>query len=218
MFISMRLIIAYILLCLPLTIVAQGTWEVPETSSSTTTTKANKPKGGTEEYEYARYLGDVVPVIDGEVEWRKTFHNNKNAEENYQMMVNHLTQMTQAETSLPESRVQVVNKTEHKIVCHFEEWMTFYSSILVLNRTRFIYTLACDCVDNEVTVRLMRLSYVDHDDNKKVDKHKAEEWITDQYALNKKRTKLMRITGKYRRLTVDRMEEVMEQLKGVIED
>ena len=48
MFINMRLIIAYILLCLPLTIVAQGTWEVPETSS-TTTTKGNKPKGGSEE-------------------------------------------------------------------------------------------------------------------------------------------------------------------------
>ena len=213
----MRLIIAYILLCLPLTIVAQGTWEVPETSSSTTTTKANKPKGGTEEYEYARYLGDVVPVIDGEVEWRKTFHNNKSAEENYQMMVNHLTQMTQAETSLPESRVQVVNKAEHKIVCHFEEWMTFYSSLLVLNRTRFIYTLACDCADNEVTVRLMRLSYVDHDDNKKVDKHKAEEWITDQYGLTRKQNKLARVSGKFRRKTIDRKDYIFDRFTNLLQ-
>ena len=212
----MKSIIVYILLCLPLAMAAQGTWEVPD-AGNTTTAKAKESKAGKEEYKYTKYLGDVVPMVNGEVEWQRTFRNNKSAEENYTLLLDYLTQMTKAESSLPESRVQVVNKAEHKMVCHFEEWMVFYSSLIVLNRTRFIYTLACDCADNEVSVRLMRLSYVDYENEKRAGRHKAEEWITDRYALNKKHTKLLKITGKYRRHTVDRMEEILNNLKGVIE-
>ena len=40
-------------------------------------------------------------------------------------------------------------------------------------------------------------------------KYKAEEWITNKYAVNKKGTKLLPISGKFRRKTVDRMNELM---------
>ena len=33
---------------------------------------------------------------------------------------------------------------------------------------------------------------------------RAEEWITDHYGLNKPQTKLARISGKFRRKTIDR--------------
>ena len=40
---------------------------------------------------------------------------------------------------------------------------------------------------------------------------KAEEWISDGEALNKAKTKLYPKSGKFRRKTVDRMEEIFDQ-------
>ena len=55
--------------------------------------------------------------------------------------------------------------------------------------------------------------------------YKAEEWITDKVAVNKKGTKLYPRSGKFRRMTVDRVEEifngfvdVLTTKKGVVED
>ena len=215
----MRKLYLCLFLFLPLAIWAQGEWEVPDATPSTQVkTKAKKEQKTqqTEDYKWAKYLGDVVPIVDGNVEWQRTFHNQRSAEENYNMMLDFLTKMTKEEGQLPASKVQLVNKTEHKIVCHFEEWMVFVSTVLMLDRGRFIYTIACDCYDNRVEVKLMRLSYLYDETHNGGSKYKAEEWITDKYAVNKKRTRLLKITGKYRRKTVDRMEEILENMNRLL--
>ena len=38
----------------------------------------------------------------------------------------------------------------------------------------------------------------------------AEQWITDKYALNKKQTRLLPVSGKFRRATVDRKNSIFE--------
>ena len=55
--------------------------------------------------------------------------------------------------------------------------------------------------------------------------YKAEEWITDKEAVNKKGTKLYPRSGKFRRLTIDRVEEIFQGFmdafstkQGVIEE
>ncbi len=217
----MKKYILHILFCLPLLVSAQGTWEVPDAQKGTQEkekAKASKERGqtDTEEYQWAKYLGDVVPMVDGKVEWHQTFQNHRSAEENYDMMLDYLTNMTKEEGQLPPSKVQLVNKTDHRIVCHFEEWLVFTSNFLVLDRTRFIYTLACDCSDNQVSVRLLRISYLYDETRNGGLRYKAEEWITDKHALNKKRTRLAKISGKFRRKTVDRMEEILDKLNHLI--
>lgn len=215
----MRKLYLCLFLFLPLAIWAQGEWEVPDATPSTQVkTKAKKEKKAqqAEDYKWAKYLGDIIPIVDGNVEWQRTFQNHRSAEENYTMMLDFLTKMTKEEGQLPPSKVQLVNKTEHKIVCHFEEWMVFVSTVLVLDRGRFIYTIACDCYDNRVEVKLMRLSYLYDETHNGGTKYKAEEWITDKYAVNKKRTRLLKITGKYRRKTVDRMEEILENMNRLL--
>ena len=39
----------------------------------------------------------------------------------------------------------------------------------------------------------------------------ANEWITDRYGLNKKKTKLARVSGKFRRKTIDRKDYLFEK-------
>ena len=45
---------------------------------------------------------------------------------------------------------------------------------------------------------------------------KAEEWITDKYALNKKGTKLSRISGKFRRKTIDRKDNIFQRIEAAL--
>ena len=200
----MRHLIIALLICLPMAAAAQGNWEKPDPVKAAPEKKT--------EYQYAKYLGNVVPVVNGEVIWEKSFVNNKSADDNYTIMLNLLTAMTKEEIQLERSNVTLVNKEEHKIICHFEEWLTFTSSFINLDRTRFIYTLTADCEDNKVLVRIMRINYWYDENRNGGDRYRAEEWITDEWALNKKKTRLAKLSGKFRRKTVDRIEEIFNNI------
>ncbi len=204
-----RLAIAIIMM-MPLMAMAQNTWEKPETEKKERTALISSKKD--KEYEYAKYLGNVVPEVNGEVVWEKTFNNSKNADENYAAMLSFLTGMTQEEDQLKGSTISIVNKAEHKIVAHFEEWMVFTNSFLSLDRTRFIYTLVTECKDNQVYVKIFRISYWYEEQRDGGERFKAEEWITDKYGLNKKHTRLAKISGKFRRKTVDRIEQIYNNI------
>ena len=214
----MKKAILAMLLLLPLCAVAQNTWEKPEEQkkSDNKSTKETTTKASGEEYQYARYLGNVVPVVDGEVVWEKTYTNTKSAEENYAAMLNYLTAMTKEEGQLENSNVSLINKAEHKIVCHFEEWMVFKNTFLSLDRTRFIYTLIAECNDRQVYVKIFRINYWYEENRDGGYRYRAEEWITDEYALNKKHTRLAKISGKFRWKTVDRVEELLDNIAVVI--
>ena len=197
---------------MPLLTNAQNTWEKPETEKSAQEkTSLFGPKND-KEYEYAKYLGNVVPEVNGEVVWEQTFNNTKSADENYATMLSFLTGMTQEENQLEGSTISLVNKAEHKIVAHFEEWLLFKSTFLSLDRTRFIYTLMAECFDNKVKVKIFRLNYWYEAERNGGERFKAEEWITDKYALNKKHTRLSKISGKFRRKTVDRVEQIYNNI------
>ncbi|MBO4850680.1 MAG: DUF4468 domain-containing protein [Prevotella sp.] len=207
------------LLLLPLSVLAQNTWEKPEEqkkSQSKSSRNTNK-QASEKEYQYAYYCGDVVPVVNGEVVWEKTYTNTKTVEENYAAMLNYLTAMTKEEGQLENSNVSLINKTEHKIVCHFEEWMVFTNALLSLDRTRFIYTLIAECRDHQVYIKIFRLNYWYEELRDGGFRYKAEEWITDEFALNKKHTRLAKISGKFRRKTVDRVKEILDNIAVVID-
>lgn len=205
----MRKTIAMILMCLPLLSHAQGNWERPQTEAVT----SQKEKT---EYQYARYLGNVVPEVNGEVIWEKTFTNAKSAEENYAATLSFLSAMTKEEGQLEESKVSLVNREQHMIVCQFEEWMVFTNKLLSLDRTRFIYTLTAECADHSVKVKIFRIKYWYEELRNGGERYTAEEWITDKWALNKKKTRLSRMSGKFRRKTVDRVEEIFANIKNAL--
>jgi len=81
----------------------------------------------------------------------------------------------------------------------------------VLDRTRFLYHLIGECSDGEVKLSLTRIVYI-YDEERDPQTIVAEDWITDQYGLNKKQTKLARVSGKFRRKTIDRKDFIFEKL------
>ena len=68
-----------------------------------------------------------------------------------------------------------------------------------------------DCRDGEVDLKMMRIVYL-YDEERTPTTYKAEEWITDKYGLTKKQNKLARVSGKFRRKTIDRKDYLFEKM------
>ena len=61
-------------------------------------------------------------------------------------------------------------------------------------------------------VTIFRINYWYEEQRNGGSRFKAEEWITDENALNKKRTKLAKISGKFRVKTVDRVQDIFDHI------
>ncbi|MBR4389317.1 MAG: DUF4468 domain-containing protein [Prevotella sp.] len=209
----MKRILTFLACCLSMTAWAQ--WELPTTSQqSQEKQQVNTPtQQDGKEYKYAYYLGDVVPMVDEQVVWEKTFTNEASADANYEAMLTYLNELTHEENQTEQSMVALVNKAEHSIACRMEEWLTFSSSLISLDRAKMVYTLAVFCADGSVRIKAYRIHYIYPQQHRKDELYLAEEWITDEYAVNKKHTRLLPHSGKFRRKTVDRMEELMKNFE-----
>ena len=105
------------------------------------------------------------------------------------------------------------------LVGRFEEWMIFKKKPFVLDRTRFRYLLTIKCSDGKCHMELTQISYYYEEDldgyNGRT--YKAEEWINDANALNKAQNKLLWGSAKFRRKTVDRVEEIFTGARDAFE-
>jgi len=210
----MKKVIIALFLALPLVAGAQ-VWEVPEDQQQQQTEKPKKEKKAVqmaEENPDAPYLAGAVPEENGEVVWQRTYRNGWDAETNYTKMLDYFTRLTKEENQFPESHVALVDKNEHKLVCAISEWLLFRSSFITLDRTQFDYTALVECRKNEVSVKFFRLKYVYEANRGDGQRFTAEELINDANALNKKQTKLYKKTAKFRRKTVDRMEQLLDDI------
>ena len=102
----------------------------------------------------------------------------------------------------------------------FREWLVFKSSALSLDRTVFNYTIIANCSDGQLNLTMSRMNYayeMDRDDSSGL-QTSAEEWITDEYALNKARTKLQRYSGKFRVKTIDRKDEIFQIFRNALKN
>ncbi len=152
----------------------------------------------------SKYLAGAVPEVDGKVVFSKEFSiPGMSQEEIYNRMMEWLTaRLAKNENN---SRVVYSDKDKGLIVGTGDEWIVFSSSALSLDRTKIIYYASVICLPEKciLEVEKIRFSYRDGKEN-----YTAEEWITDKYALNKAKTKLVRGLAKWRRKTVDFVDEL----------
>ena len=106
------------------------------------------------------------------------------------------------------SKVVYADKEEGKIAVQVEEWLTFSNSALALDRTRVYYYLLMEISDGSCDMTMSHIRYWYEENRDGGQKFVAEEWITDDWALNKSKTKLVPISGKFRRFTIDLKDEV----------
>lgn len=185
----MKKFIAMLLMCLPLAVSAQ-----------------------TDE----KYLTGAVPVVDGKVEFST------------ELQVPAMTQQQIYETLLEwaevnfqpkdkfNARVLYKNPEEGSIAVGGEEYIVFSSSALSLDRTRIYYLLSINCDAGKCSVDMNRIRYWYNEARDGGEKFAAEEWITDDMALNKSKTKLAPICGKFRRKTIDLKDELFAEMRSAL--
>lgn len=218
----MKKILAALFIYLPLMGMAQNTWEIPQEDPQQQQTQNKKTAifDKKKRNEYSKYLVGAVPEVDGRV----VFTLSKDvpgmtADEIYQKVYALLTAMSKEENQFPQSKIAVVNKAEHTIVARMKEWLVFQNTFLSLDRTVFNYTIIAKASDGHLNLTLERLGYqyeMNRTDTNGGLNVKAEEWITDKEGLNKKKTKLARYSGKFRRKTIDRKDNIFDRVCKVL--
>ena len=165
----------------------------------------------------AKYLEGAVPEVNGQVEWRLSIDvPGKSAEWIYDKLGQLFTDMTHAEGQMEQSRVALADEATHTLGVRFQEWLVFRNSTLSLDRTEFNFTIIAECTNEHADVKLGRINYVYEENRDGGMTAKAEEWITDKYGLNKSETKLARLSGKFRRKTIDRKDYIFREIKNTL--
>lgn len=151
-----------------------------------------------------RYLAGAVPEVDGKVVFSKEFQiSGMSQSQIYDTVMKWMEERLKENKNI-DSRIVFTDKAKGTVAGVGEEWMVFKSSALSLDRTLINYQLTVTCQPENCLVELEKIRFTYRD----TEKYKAEEWITDKYALNKTKTKLVRGLAKWRRKTVDFADDI----------
>ena len=157
-----------------------------------------------------KYLAGAITMEDGKV----TFNHEIKApslskEQLYKQMLDWANNRFKSDGKL-QSRVVYTNEEEGDIAASAEEYIVFSSSALSLDRTRIYYQYLINVADGVCRMTMTRIRYWYDENRDGGEKYTAEEWITDDMALNKKKTKLAPICGKFRRETIDLKDQLFQ--------
>ncbi|MDD6379769.1 MAG: DUF4468 domain-containing protein [Prevotella sp.] len=170
-----------------------------------------------DENEEKYLVTDAVPVVDGKVEWTTTINvPGRDAGYLYSVSKDYLSQLVSDKLQLPGSRVVVKDSVHHSVAAFVHEWLVFRNTALSLDRSEIFYLLEISCSDGKATATMSRVKYK-YATQGKPETYLAEKWITDKEAVNKKHTRLYPISGKFRRKTIDRKDEIFETLREALQ-
>ena len=193
---------------LPLTLWAQdNSWEINEDEEVKQEVKKTKVD--------PKYLKGAVPEVDGHVVFSKHIEvPGKSAAQIYDIMLQYMERLTKTSNQI-DSKIATADAQKHEIIGAYQEWLVFKKTALTLDRTRLFYVLHTQCSDGAVDIKLMRIRYL-YEEERSPQRLSAEEWITDKEAVNKKNTKLLPLSGKFRRKTIDRKDFLFNKFESLL--
>lgn len=226
----MKKILILFLMCCPILCAAQSEWEIPNAEKPSnevkkekkTTSKEANVETANENIKDWEYIKEgAVPEVDGKIVFSYDIDvPGKTAQEIYELAYVALDSLAHTEEQI-KSNIALINRKEHMIAARYREWLEFSKSFIALDRTEFSYTMIAKCYDNKLHLTLSRISYNYEEGRSTGLKTTAEKWISDKQAVNKKRTKLIPGTAKFRKKTIDRKNAIFKyiakKVKGIKE-
>lgn len=198
-----------VLALVPLSMWAQdNTWELSDDDEVKKEVKAKSKVD-------PKYLKGAVPEVNGQVVFSKHIEvPGKTAAQIYDIILPYMERLTQT-TNQIESRIATTDAQKHDIVGVYQEWLVFKNAALSLDRTRFFYALHAQCTDGTADIEMLHIRYL-YEEERAPQRLSAEEWITDKEAVNKKNTKLLPLSGKFRRKTIDRKDYLFNKFESLL--
>lgn len=195
-------------------------WVVPTVTEEVEEKKVEKTAEGVVLKEDPKYLAGAIQLnADGKVEFvLDTQANGKSADEIYNIVFQYMSKLIKNEQNI-NSRIALVNrnnKNEQIIACIMDEWFVFNQSFISLDRTETKYQLVATISDNHLHLSMTRIVFNYEEGRSTGFKEPAENVITDKYALTKKKNDLTKIYGKFRRGTIDRKDQIFNNLTKLV--
>ena len=195
-------------------------WVVPTVTEEVEEKKVEKTAEGVVLKEDPKYLAGAIQLnADGKVEFvLDTQANGKSADEIYNIVFQYMSKLIKNEQNI-NSRIALVNrnnKNEQIIACIMDEWFVFNQSFISLDRSETKYQLVATISDNHLHLSMTRIVFNYEEGRSTGFKEPAEKVITDKYALTKKKNDLAKIYGKFRRETIDRKNQIFNDLTKLV--
>ena len=193
---------------------AQGVYKKPAAVAE----QGEKPRRGLFDRDKTpidkKYLEGACPMVGNKIVWQKYFYaDDKSAKQIYDIMLSFLQKMTKDERQTEKSNVAAVNEEEYQIGARFVEKMVFQNTALSLDQAEFAYQLLVYCIDGRCEVVMKSMSYVYEADRAGGGQFPAEDMISDENALNKKKDGFQKGgVKKFRMKTIDRKDEIFAQI------
>lgn len=159
----------------------------------------------------------AVPEVNGNIIFTLDINTpGKSAQEIYDKVYTYLDNLSQEDNQI-NSGIAIFNKKEHTVAAKYSEWLEFTKKYLILDRTEFNYTIIATCTDGHLKMTLERISYNYEEGRETGFKTSAENLISDKYAINKKGTRLIPGSAKFRRKTIDRKNQIFNAVRSMLQ-
>ncbi len=159
-----------------------------------------------------------VPVKDGMVVFNREipFDASKVASEN---IYNNILQWIKGRFVKPIVLSGRVKETpDSGIAVSAEEYLVFRKTALLTDRTRINYNMTVTVSGSSCILTITDINYWYEEERDGGVRFTAEDWITDSEAFNRKGTKMMKTTGKFRVKTIDLVNSFEKEIKDIISD
>ena len=90
-----------------------------------------------------------------------------------------------------------------RFIFHVDQKIVFKSSAFSLDESRITYNFSATIKDGKYTLKMTDIKYRYEEGREGSKTFPAEDWITDKEAYNKKGSKFLKSTGKFRVKTID---------------
>lgn len=117
--------------------------------------------------------------------------------------------------NLEYAKITNLDKNAGNIAIQGAEEMVFSNKTLAKDYTNVYYILKLDVKDGSVTFKMDNIAYLYVGATENPQRIKAEDWITDKEAFNKK-GELHRQTGKFRVKTIDLKDQLIKEITEAI--
>lgn len=165
-----------------------------------------------------KYLENAITLVDGKVTFQQTLEAPSCSKEQlYDLFLSWADERFKpSDEKLTQNKVVYTDPEKGEIAAVAEEYIVFSSSALSLDRTRIYYQFFIEAKDGLCNLTMSRIRYWYDENRDGGQRYSAEEWITDEMALNKKKTKLAPICGKFRKGTIDLKDKLFEEATHVL--
>lgn len=165
----------------------------------------------------SKYLAGAVPVVDGKVTFTQTINvPGASQEAIYNMVSNWAKEQFKTNELFPNNKLITEDTRKGEIGAIGEEYLVFSSGALSLDRTRIYYQFIIQCKPGKCELTMTRIRYWYNEARDGGERYNAEEIITDENGLNKKKNKLARVIGKFRSKTIDYKDDLFKSVANSI--